>query len=618
VTEDTKALNGGSWMSDSRTSFAILGPLQAHRNGVELHLGPFKQRVLLAAMLCEPNTVLPVEKLMEVVWDNRQPRTARKNLQVYISALRKLTGGHIEYMGYGYSMNVAVDELDVLSYGALATEARKAVRLGEPDRARSLFGEGLALWRDRPLVDLRGNSFLANESDALIERYLEVYEDWVDLEISAGRHAGVIDNILRLGRLHPFRERLVMALMTALCQAGDRKEALAHCEEHRQLMARELGLAPSSVLQRQYRDILVVRSGDAAPPASEVGQRRAAKPMQLPRAVPDFVGREDEIATLVAGTTGSSVALISGHTGTGKTALALHVGHLLAHRFVDGQVVVVMRDETGSPRPARDVVAELMRATGLNEPLPNDETTLFGLWRSRMADRRILFILDDASDETSLRRLLPGPGGSATIVTSCHTLGSLEADCRCQLGEFSEAEVLTLLEQALGSARVAGAGPAVRRIIALCGAQPLAFGVIAARLRTLGHVSLQAFADRLEAADDVLEELATGDWSVSARLETFTRGLLPRQRAAFCALGSLPSSTYGHDEVLVALGSLPNPERALEELLEVNLISAAGSDDVTAHQVRYVMPTAFHRYAAALYRRGQVDDHVARSSGAVM
>jgi hypothetical protein len=259
-----------------------------------------------------------------------------------------------------------------------------------------------------------------------------------------------------------------------------------------------------------------------------------------------------------------------------------------------------------------------MRATGLNEPLPNDETTLFGLWRSRMADRRILFILDDASDETSLRRLLPGPGGSATIVTSCHTLGSLEADCRCQLGEFSEAEALTLLEQALGSARVAGAGPAVRRIIALCGAQPLAFGVIAARLRTLGHVSLQAFADRLEAADDVLEELATGDWSVSARLETFTRGLLPRQRAAFCALGSLPSSTYGHDEVLVALGSLPNPERALEELLEVNLISAAGSDDVTAHQVRYVMPTAFHRYAAALYRRGQVDDHVARSSGAVM
>lgn len=589
--------------------FAILGSLQACHDGVDLNLGPFKQRVLLAAMLCQPNAFIPVEKLIDDLWDSRQPRTARKNLHVYIAALRKLVGDRIRGTAYGYSVDVTVDEVDVLSFGALATSARKAVRLGEPDRASALFGEALGLWRDRPLVDLCANSFIAAESDVLTERYLDVYEAWADLEITAGRSVCVLDDLRRLGQLHPFRERLVMELMTALCQAGDRKEALTRYEVHRQLMARELGLDPSPLLQRHYRDVLTAGS-DTVAPAAEVGHRWEVSPLQLPRALPNFVGREAEVATLVARTTEGSVALISGHTGTGKTALALHVGHLLAHRFVDGQVLVKMRDETGASRPWRDVLGELMRATGLNGTMPKDEGTLLGLWRSWVADRLILFVFDDASSESSPRRLLPGRGASATIVTSCHSLGELEADCRCNLGEFSDAEGLTLLEATLGPARVAAAGPSVRRIIALCGAQPLAFRMIAARLAVLRYVSLQDFADRLEASGDVLKELAVGDWSLFAHLEKFRHTLPLRQRDALCALGSLPSATHSHDEVLAALGSLQDPERALEELLEINVIAAAWSDEVAAHQLRYVMPTAFHLYAVALYRSAQIDHHI--------
>ncbi|PZS30019.1 MAG: hypothetical protein DLM58_14430 [Pseudonocardiales bacterium] len=148
-------------MGDSRTRFAILGPLQVCHDGVNLDLGPFKQRVLLAAMLCQPNTVIPVESLIGFIWDGRPPPTARKKMQVYISALRKLVGDRVQHAAYGYSLQVAVDELEVLSFGALATKARDAVRLGESDGARTLFGEASGLWRDQPIVDLRANSFIA-------------------------------------------------------------------------------------------------------------------------------------------------------------------------------------------------------------------------------------------------------------------------------------------------------------------------------------------------------------------------------------------------------------------------------------------------------------------------
>jgi DNA-binding SARP family transcriptional activator len=586
--------------------FAILGPLQVHHGNTRLELGPFKQRVLLAGLLCRSNAIMPVEQLLDVIWANEQPRTARKNLQVYVSALRKITGDRIRHVAYGYALQVSTDELDLLRFDYLADTGRKASQAGDLEGSRTLLGEALLLWRDRPLVDLMANSFIGAESDTLMERYLAVYEDWADLEIGAGRHLGVVERLGQLAQRNPFREKLATSLMTALSRGGNRQEALAHYEKHRQVMARELGLDPSPVLQRLYQSILGGESGIAALSAAVALVAASAKPAQLPRDLYDFVGRTEQTQTLVSVLAGSSgegeVAVISGHTGTGKTALAVHVGHLLAHRFTDGQLFVALRDEIGSPRPWRDVLGELARGTGLETPIPAEEAAALSLWRSWVANRHFLFVLDDAVDEISTRLLLPGRGANSTIVTSSRTLGGLESVSRLQLGEFSHAEAVELLERTLGKPRMPHAGDAVRQILARCGGQPLTIHVIAAKLTVLRHLSVRAYADQLDQTADVLQELTIGEVSLRSRLERFHHGLPPHQKDAFRALGALPAPPFSHDDVLAALGGLPEPvERLLEELMDANLVAAAAETDVMAHSISYVMPTSAYLYSVALY-----------------
>ena len=594
--------------------FAVLGPIEAYRDGVPVDVGPRKQRVLLAALLFRSNAVVPVDELVDMIWAAEPPRTARKNLQLYVSALRKVLGGRIRHAEYGYSIAVADEELDLLRFARLAAAGRKAVLAGSPDQAGDLLHQALSLWRERPGIDLMANSFIVEESNALMEQYVAAYEDWVDLEIDAGRHLAVVEKLGALARLHPFRERLTTSLMTALCRAGNRREALAHYEKHRQLMARELGLAPSPVLQRHYRDILAGAAASSPAPAGPVPARSGARPAQLPNDLPDFVDRREQVSMLVdtlgRDSGGPEVAVVTGHTGTGKTALAVHAGHLLARRFTDGQVFVAMRDEAGAPRPWPELLTQLLRGAGSHAPLPRDEAAAVDLWRSWIADRSFLIVLDDAPDEAATRRLLPGRGANSTIVTSCRTLGGLEAACRIELTDLRPAAALELLERVLGAPRTQHAQDAVRRIVARCGGQPLVIRIVAAKLTVLRHLSVCDYADRLDAVDDVLEELAIGDRSVRGRLQRAYRGLPPRQQAAFRALGTLPSPIADEAAILAALRRVPGPPRhTLEELIDANLIAAAPDlapdAEVMAHRVSYLIPTAAYLYSTTLRDPGR-------------
>ena len=590
-------------------SFGVLGPLLVSRDAAPLDPGPLKQRVLLAALLCQANTILPVEQLMEILWGEGQPRTARKNLQVYVSALRRILGDRIRHAAYGYTVAATTQELDLLQFGQLASAGRKALLAGDPETARGLLHQSLSLWRDRPMVDLLSNSFMAEESNRLMEQYIGAYEDWADLEISVGRHAAVVEKLRVLARMHPFRERLTMSLMTALCQVGNRREALAHYETHRQLMARELGLAPSSLLQQHYQNILSGRTGSGS--GSGSGQstaparaRGGARPAQLPRALPDFIGRREQSEQLVStlsASDGPALAVIYGYTGTGKTALAVHVGHLLAQRFSDGQVLVAMRDESGAPRPWHEVLTELLRSTGSDAAVPEDEAAAFGRWRSWIADRNLLMVLDDAPDEQAVQPLLPGCGASATIVTGCRSMCELEAGCRIQLGDFGPEEALRLLEHTLGPARTAGAEQPVRRILARCGGPPLVVRMVASKLTMLKHLSLQQYADILDTVDDVTAELSVGSRSVRTRFDRVYRALSPLQRDAFRALGSLRGPAFSQEELLAALRGLPVPaDHVLEDLTDASLVSATWDVDPRTRGPRYVMPTIAYRYSAGL------------------
>lgn len=589
----------GASMGDVR--FHVLGALEVYRDGEAVDPGPFKQRVLLGAMLCHSNSVMSVEQLMHAVWDERPPRTARKNLQVYISALRKIAGPRLRHLTYGYSLLVTADELDLLRFTNLVAAGRRSMYAGEPHIARERLGEALRLWHDRPLVDLSANAFLASESDSIVERYLTAYEDWAELEIAQNRHNELVEGLIGLAHQHPFRERLVSAVMAVLYRGGNQTEALSHYEEHRQRMAREFGLAPSPVLQRHYQDIL---SGEPPGPATSTAVTTISgghRPAQLPRDLPDFVGRDAEIAELeaVLAGPGSGVALIAGPPGVGKTALAVHVGHRVVNRFPDGQVFTVLRDEAGCQRPWRDVLRDLLRSTGLDATPPNDEDAAVGLWRSWLADRRFLLVLDDVPDEAAVRRLLPGRGGSGVIVTGYRMMAGLDGIHRYRLGELADDEAHTLLRSILGAARVTPDDPAADRLVVLSGGLPLAIRAVTARLTVQRELSLASFAARFDGPSDILREFAEGDRSVRARMERYCVGLPPRGREALCALGRLPRASASLDEVVAALAAQPVLDRALEEMLDIGAIAPADGE-VVAHQIGYALPVLLHQFAREL------------------
>ncbi|EST34392.1 AfsR/SARP family transcriptional regulator [Streptomyces roseochromogenus] len=593
--------------------FTILGPLQVWSGDVRLELGPYKQRLLLAALLCRVNTVLSVDQLIDVLWGSDRPRTARKNLQVYVSALRKIARDHIGHLPYGYTLAATAEQSDLLEFGQLAAAGRQALREGNPAGASALLGAAVRLWRDQPLVDLLDSPFAAGESERLTDRFLAVYEDWAELEVESGRSLGLLDQLGELTGRHPFRERLTALYMTALDQVGGRRQALSCFETHRQFIARELGLDPSPVLQQLYRAILTGRE-----PARPGPERRpfGCKPAQLPRDLLDFTGRKEQVEELAAVLTRDGrcpdVAVVSGPVGVGKTALAVHVGHQVAGHFADGQIFICLDRADGTPRGWHEVLAELLRGAGLDVVPPHEERAALALWRSWVAERQFLLVLDGAAGEVQIRRLLPGRGPSRTLVTASRRLSSLECVHRLELDDFTPDEALELLTGVLGGPRAADAAGALHRIQQLYGLSPLLVRTLAAKLTMLRHhASSRAYLEQLGRLPVALDEFSVGELSVRERYQRYRQGLTPLQQAAFGALGALPRTGFDRATLLAALDGLPeSAERAVEELVEANLVAIAADepgDEVTAHAVRYRMPALAYGYVAAPHRGGAQD-----------
>ncbi len=594
-----------STLAARRLTFRILGSLRLSANGVPLDLGPRKQRILLAALLCHANTVVRVDDLIEAIWEDTPPRTARKNLQAYVSALRKIVPEGITHHAYGYMLHATAEELDLLRFDALADAGRVAWRAhADLDAASALLHEALDLWSDKALVDLLGNAFILAESARLDDRFLSVYEDWVDLEIAAGRHVEALKRLAELAGRHPFRERLTAATMTALARNGQLSAALAYYEAHRQFIARELGLNPSPILQALYQEILAGRpNSSVSTPQGTVTlvtegsfPQTALKPVQLPRRLTDFVGRAEQIAALATALFDSDrhgdVAVISGATGVGKTALAVHIGHLMADRFADGQVFVSLCDDDGRERPWREILAELMRGTGLPGRPPAEAEVALADWRSWVAHRRFLFLLDGAASEASLRRLLPGHGASRTLITSSRFLSGLESVHRVEVGGFTVGEAQALLERILGRHRLAGDEEALRRLVTRCGGLPLAIRRVAAKLTLQRHLPLRDLGD-----------FDIGDSALRLHFDRFHTGLSLAQQEGFRALGALPAARAGYHTVIAALTGLGEPaDQILEALMEANLLHSC-EEGTDPRAVTFEMPPLAHQYALRLRRQ---------------
>ncbi|GLW25486.1 AfsR family transcriptional regulator [Microbispora triticiradicis] len=590
-----------------RLHCSILGPLEVHVADHRAVIGAPKQRLLLAILLCHANAVIPSEQLIDCLWGETPPRTARKNLQVYVSALRKIVGDRISFQGWGYRMRADREELDLLRFLELSRSGRAAVRSGDLPSAATLLGDAVSMWHERPLVEFRHVPLVAAEVGRFTELFLSVYEDWVELEIELGHHVEALGSLDVVAARFPARERVAAARMTALSRCGRAAEALSHFEGLRRHLAAEMGIDPSPLIRQLYQTIL---RGEGPPPprlpglAGAAARPRAVRALanRLPRDVDDFVGRETEVRRVLEEP--AHVTVITGGLGAGKTALAVHVAHLLALRYPDGAVVIPLRRD-GVPRPAAGVQREILESVGLDVTGVREDDALASVWRSWLADRKILLVLDDAPDEASVRVLLPGTTSSRVLVTSRSRLSGLESVARIGLGDLSASEGVEFLSRVIGRDRVAGDLPAVLRIFRRYGLSPLVLRLLGARLAGLWHLPLSLLAERLDRTANVLDEFVAGDVSLRQRFEeSYAHPSWPH-RTAFLALGALGGPIFGHQELVEALDRAGEPgERVVESLLEAGVLSISQTPadaEVVAHSLAYAMSPLAHRFAAELH-----------------
>jgi DNA-binding SARP family transcriptional activator/tetratricopeptide (TPR) repeat protein len=580
----------------------LLGPLQVRCDGVAVAVGAGKQRALLAALLLQAGRVVPAGQLAELLWaPDPPPPTAPVALRNYVMRLRRAlgpAGQHlIQTRPGGYVITPGGCELDLARMEQELAAGRAAAREGDWQPAAAHAGASLRLWRGEPLADVDLPALTAQHVPRLAEMRLQACELRIEADLALARHAEAVTELLQLVAAHPVRERLYALLMVAYYRCGCRAEALDTYRAARDVLAGEIGAEPGPGLQALHQQILHDDPVLAVPvpgrPAGPSGQRAGAAlagevPRQLPAAVACFTGRHAELAALTGllGPGGAAPALvisaIGGTAGVGKTALAIQWAHQVAGRFPDGQLYVNLRGFGPSGTLAAPEVAMrgFLDALGVPpERIPPGPEAQAGLYRSLLADRKMLILLDNARDEQQVRPLLPASPGSVVLVTSRSQLGGLaaaEGAGLISLDVLTHGEAVQLLAARLGAARAAAEPAAVDQIASLCACLPLALAVAAARAATRPGFALAALAAELADSAARLDALDAGDPGSSVRaVFSWSYCQLPPDAARMFGLLGIhagPDITVPAAASLAALAEA-DARRLLRELARTHLIA---------------------------------------------
>lgn len=529
--------------------FTVLGPVRAVHGEQELDLGSPQQRAVLVALLLRRGRPLTLGELVDAVWGEEPPAAAVSVLRTYVSRLRKILEPErdpaeaprvIVSVGDGYLVRVAEDALDLAGFERQVEEAKKLRVDGDLPGAAALLHSALGQWQGTALAGIPG-PLAASERTWLEEERLSTLETRLDLDIELGRHAEIVPELFSLTHRHPLRERLCGLLMLALYQGGRQAEALAAYRRARADLVSELGVEPGLELQQLHDRILAADVSLAAPaarssaaPATDTAAAGAgdhlARPAQLPPDLPTFVGRHAELERVRAllpadGRPAGTVVIsaIGGMGGVGKTTLAVHWAHEIAGRFPDGQLYINLRgfDPAGPGMAPDEAVRILLDAFGVPPVrIPAGLDAQVALYRSLLAQRRVLILLDNARDADQVRPLLPGSPGSLVIVTSRSRLAGLvagEGAHPLTLDQLSSAEAHDLLARRLGKERLAAEPGAAAEIVARCGRLPLALAIVAAHASVNPHFPLSAIAEQVRESHGSLDMFAGGDLGTDLR-----------------------------------------------------------------------------------------------------
>jgi DNA-binding SARP family transcriptional activator/Tfp pilus assembly protein PilF len=569
--------------------FRVLGPVRVLDGDRIVPVAAGRVRALLAVLLLRANKVVTVQELTEHVWDD-PPGNPRAAIQTYVLRLRQALGDGVVHTDHrGYRIELDPEQLDLTRFRLLVDRAARAT--GPAERA-GLLGRALALWQGQPLVDVPAEAFARTVLPGLAEERLHALEQWTAARLEIGEHGDVIAELTTLATDHPLRERFWAQLMLALYRAGRQADALEAYRTISRRLADELGIDPGAELRELHQSLL---TGSAALPPKEPRQPDRPVPRQLPPDVRGFVGRLDALARLDALPT-AGATVITGTAGVGKSALAAHWARRVADRFPDGQLWLNLRGyDPEQPMDPEQALTILLRALGVPGPeIPLGSEAKTGLYRSLLADRRVLVVLDNVGGPEQARPLLPGAPGCLTLITSRDELSGLVARdgaTRVRLDLLSGDEAVALLRDLLGAERAGTTPQTLARLADLCARLPLALRIAADRLDARGG-PLDAEVDEL-AGEQRLDTFAAGNDSYTAARSVFSwsfRALPAAAAELFRRLGLVPGQTWdAYAAAALADRPLAETRGLLDVLTSAHLVEARAG--------RYQMHDLLRAYA---------------------
>lgn len=605
----------------------LLGPPEFVVDGEVREIGGPRQRVVLCTLALNANRVTMMDDLIDATWADSPPPTARSQMHICISRLRKHFGpdgqtGAIHTRPPGYQLEIPPEDLDSLVFTRLVAEGRAHAAANRLVEASQALRDGLALWRGPALAGVP-SEVVRRSADVLEQQRFAALEERVRVDLALGRHREVSAELTKLVAQFPFSESLHELLMLALYRSGRQADALEAARRARAVLVEEVGVEPGEGLRSLATAILnrapsldapPTVPADPARPAGGTADRPAARgrevattlvPRQLPRSIADFTGREGqlgEIKALLSGEMDSTatayavgIVVISGPGGVGKSTLAIRVAHELEDLFPDGQLYADLSGVTGE-NDISTLLARFLGSLGISgSALPDGLSVRAELYRTILAGKRVLVVLDSADDEEQIVPLLPGSDGCAVLVTSRQRLDGLFGAHQIDVDVFHTEKSMELLTRIVGHDRVSSEHEAAVELVEFCGGLPLALRIAAARLAAKPHWQIATLVRRLGDQAHRLDEFSHRGIELRSNI-ALTHDALDGPARRLFALGALieaPDFPAWTAAALLDTG-LDAAEDVLEALVDVRLLDTVRVD---GERVRYRYHNLIRVYA---------------------
>ncbi|MFE2292011.1 BTAD domain-containing putative transcriptional regulator [Streptomyces sp. NPDC059452] len=642
------AARTGTPRGAGRPRLLILGPLALQRGRTPVPVtSPMLRRLLglLALKYPEPSTQ---QEISDTLWPSGPPGSHPSLVHTYVSQVRRLLepgGGPgavpaptVARTPIGYVLRADRNQIDLGHFDELLDRAERLRRAPDPAAAYESLTQALRWWRGPVLAD--ADPVLSRHPAAVAanERRVKAVLLHADTALLLRRPEEAVPVLWDLVNTEPLHEGLHARLILALASSGEQAAALDVFGRLRDRLDQELGIEPSAEVRDAHLRVLRQQVPLAERPESmerpesververmesvesvESGRSPAVStgllPAQLPAAAGFYVGRRPQMEVLDLLVSPdperrSRVVAVVGAPGVGKTALATHWAHARREHFRDGQLFVDLRGHSRLP-PLRtgDVLAQFLRALGAPpDRLPADEEEAAALYRTLLADKRLLIVLDNARDAEQVRPLIPGAQGCAVVITSRSQLAGLVSNDgarRIGLDVLDPDEGRRLLGSIVGECRAAAEDEAARRLVRACGGLPLAIRIAGANLVARNAAIADHCAE--PAGEDMLSRLhIEGDRRSTVRSAfDLSYDALPAQsQRMFRLIGLMPGPDLTAEGGAALADVTPAASAAL-------LVSLADAHLVQERAVgRFGLHDLLRSYAREL--AGQEEAHAAR------